>query len=129
MHSSRMRTTSSLTVSHSVCWGHVCHAYPPHIASATHAPPHCHACHPCHACPPLPCLPPPTMHIPLPHMPPPAMYTSLPCMPPYHACPSATPPLPCTPHMPTDPMHASPRTEFLTHASENITLAQLRCGR
>ena len=44
-----------------------------------------------------------------------------PCMPPaMHA------PLPCTPPS----MHTPPPlwTEFLTHASENITLPQIRCG-
>ena len=75
MHSSRMRTARSLTVSRSIC--HVC---PP-----PHTPPY-HALVPCHACP-------------LPHIPP--------C----HTCP---PP---------------PWTEFLTHASENITFPELRCGR
>ena len=57
---------------------------------------------PCHTCP-------PAMHAPL-----------LPCMPPpHHACP--------LPRMPPA-MHAPLWTEFLTHASENITLPQLRCG-
>ena len=68
---------------------------------------------PCHAWP-LPCMRPPTTHDPLPCMPS-AMHA--PC----HACPPAThDPLPCT-----SPLW----TEFLTHASENITLAQLCCGR
>ena len=71
MHSSRMCTARSLTISRSICWGALpcmapcntcspctppathapCHAHP----LATHAPlPHtlpCHTCPPCHACP------------------------------------------------------------------------------
>ena len=91
MHSSRMRTAHSLTISHSIC--HACphHAHPLPCML------------PCHSCP-LPCMP-PTTHAPPHHACPPAMHT--PC----HACP-----LP-------------PWTEFLTHASENITLLQLRCGQ
>ena len=56
----------------------------------------------------------PAMHAPLPCIP-------LPCMPPCHARP-----LPCMPPATHAP---SLWTEFLTHASENITLPQLRCGR
>ena len=62
MHSSRMRTACSLTVSRSICRGGVyathapramhapCHAQPPPCmppSPATHAPPPCHACPPC----------------------------------------------------------------------------------
>ena len=103
MHSSRMRTTRSLTISCSIC-----HAHPPAMHApfhachppATHAPlpctSPCHAwcpchTHPCHACPPAthappatyaPCHthPPPCMP-PLPCMPP-ALYAPLPCIPP-----------------------------------------------
>ena len=130
MHCSRMGTARSLTVSRSIC--HVC---PPetHTPHAMHVPPAMHApCHtralsctppamhdptthaptthtPCHTCPP-PCMPPcmqPPTHAPLPSMPP-TMHA--PC----HACPPAA----------TYAPHACPPplwTEFLTHASENIT--------
>ena len=99
MHSSRMRTACSLTISRSIYQGrgHACHACtpPPHMPPAMHVP--CHACPPCHTYP-LPCMPPP--HMPPCHACPPAMHT--PC----HACPP-----PCTPcHVPllphTPPMHA-----------------------
>ena len=89
-------------------------AHPP----ATHAPlprmPHCHACPPAmHASPPHACLP--AMYAP-------AMHAPLPCT------PTATHTSPCHAHPPA--VHAPPPwTEFLTHASENITLPQLRCGR
>ena len=63
MHSSRMRTAHSLTVSRSICWG-ACMACTPPVM---HAPPATHA--PCHAC----C---PAMHT-----------TPSPHMPPSHACP------------------------------------------
>ena len=73
----------------------------------------------CHACP-LPCMPPSHACPPATHAPP-AMHAPLPDIPPSHTCPPAThTPLPCTP---------PPWTEFVTHASENITLPQLRCGR
>ena len=68
MHSSRMRTVRSLTVSRSICWGgvgggHVWHACPP----AMYVSPR-HTCSPCHTHT-------PTTHItPLPHMPPPATH-------------------------------------------------------
>ena len=72
MHSSRMRTTSSLNVSRSICRG----AYVPCMPPATHAPHHAQ---------PLPHMPPATHN-------PPAMHA------PHHTCPPAihTPP-PCTP--------------------------------
>ena len=113
MHSSRMRTAHSLTVSCSICQGGACMACMPpyHTCPPSHMPPAMHATHyacslpsmhtttlphtpPCHAHHPsatnaTPCHPcPPTMP-PLPHMLPPAMHT--PC----HVCPPAThaPPL------------------------------------
>ena len=97
MHSSRIHTAHSLTVSRSIC----------------------HAC-PCHTCP-------PAMHTPLPCMPPP-------CTPPAtHTHPAMHIPPPCMPHpnmhIPCHTCPPYPWTEFLTHASENITLPQLRCGR
>ena len=57
----------------------------------------------------------------VPHMPPQPYMPPRPCMPPGHACPPAMhAPQPCMP-----PSHAPPLwTEFLTHASENITLPQ-----
>ena len=59
MHSSRMRTARSLTISHciyqwGVCMLHMppCHAHlPPCMPPVTHAPP-------CHVCPLLPCMSP-----------------------------------------------------------------------
>ena len=137
MHSSRMHTACSFTVSHSIC----------HTCTPCHAQP-LPCMPPCHACP-LPCMP--SCHAPLPHTPPcmpPAMYAPLPCMPPCHSyppamhAPSAThaphhacPPTmhaPCRACPPTThtPCNAHPPwQEFLTHTSENITLPQLRCGR
>ena len=93
MHCSRMHTTCSLVISHSIC--------PlPHMPPATHSPLPCTPT--MHA--PLPCMPPaihastthtpchvqpPAMHIPLlPCMPPPAMHATLPCMPPAMHTPS-----------------------------------------
>ena len=61
IHSSRIRTARSLTVSHSICHTHPpamhapCHACPP----AMHAPCHTHplpCMHPCHTCHPPVCL-------------------------------------------------------------------------
>ena len=81
-----------------------------HTLPATDAPCHAHplSTHtPCHACPPPPHMP-PTMHTPATHAPMPHIYT-----------------LPCTPPA----MHAPLWIEFLTHACENITLPQLRCGQ
>ena len=56
-----------------------------------------------------------------------ACHTFPPChtYPPSHTPPAMHTPLPCTPPGTHDPMW----TEFLTHASENITLPQLRCGQ
>ena len=78
---------------------------PPHLACPPQPcmPPSNHACPPSnHACPPQPCMPPTTTHTP--HN---------------HACPPQ-------PRMPPRTMHAPLPlwTEFLTHASENITLPQ-----
>ena len=100
MHSSRMRTARSLTVSRSIC--HACPLCYTHPS-------------PCHACPP-PCMPPamhthphhamhapPTMHAP--HACPPAMHAPLPCTPPTMHAPCHACPLPCTP--PTA-MHTPP---------------------
>ena len=92
MHSSRMRTARSLTISHSICCG-------------THAPPAMHAplCH-TH---PLPLMPP------MPHMPPCHAHL-LPCMPPtmhtpHHACPPpCMPPVTHAPPAMHDPCHACP---------------------
>ena len=81
MHSSRMHTACSLTISCSICWGRVqwwarqlCPL--PCMPSAMHVP--------------LPCMP-PAMHVPLPCMPP-AMHAPLPCMPPTMHAPCHTPP-------------------------------------
>ena len=93
MHSSRMRTARSLTVSRSIFHAQPpsppCHATPVamHASLATHAP--CHTC-PCHA--------PPTIHAPTTHAPLSCMPPPLPCMPPCYACP-----LPCM-----SPCHACP---------------------
>ena len=71
MHSSRMCTVHSLTVSSSICWGgHVCHTCPPAMHTPCHKCPH-HTCHSCHACPSC-------------HAFPPAMHAPLPCMSPLH---------------------------------------------
>ena len=99
MHSSRMPTARSLTVSHSICWWVCvpCHACPPtmHTPSpATHNP--CHAC-PCHAYP-LPCTAPHHACLPLPCMPPHATHTRA-CMLPAMRAPCHVCPLPCTPPM------------------------------
>ena len=102
MHSCRMRTARSLTVSHSIHWGGMC---VPCMPAAMHAPtthypppppcmPHHHACH-------LPCMPPPH-------------HACSPC----HAC------LPAT-HA---PCHACPPSGQ-TDTCENITFANFVCGR
>ena len=125
MHSSRMRTARSLTVSRGICQACPLAMHAPH-----HAPP-CHACHPAtHAAlPHMPTLPHtpyhacphPVMHAPLPHMPPamhPPPCTPPPCTHPRHSCP----PSPC--HA-SPPCHVPPLwTETLTHATQNITLPQ-----
>ena len=157
MHSSRMRTVRSLTVSRCILGTHPAIMYAPH----THTPQQ-----PCmpplpatiqplsnHACPPQPHMPLATMHTPHNHACPqqPHMHPPQPCMPPSnhecplppsnHTCPlqqpctppsanHAYPPQPCMPPSnhtlqphPTT-MHVPPWTEFLTYASENITLPQ-----
>ena len=151
MHSSRMCTAHLLTTSCSICCG--MHAPLPCMPSpppAMHAPCHTqspatHAPSNSHACPPSCMSPtmhvPPAMHSPLPHtpchaFPPgmhalPTMHAPLPCTAPHHTCP-----LPHTLPCHTSPCHACPPathapplwTEFLKHASENITLCHLRCG-
>ena len=148
MHSSRMRTICSLTVSHGICHG--THAPPPSMPPLP--------CMPlCHACP-LPCMPPchaclPAMHAPC-HAHPsamhaPAMHAPLPCMVPCHACPHHThapfpchacPPLPCMPpHHARSPCHACPPPHMPHHhvcpfcgqtdTCENITFANFVCGQ
>ena len=100
MHSSRMHTAHSLTVSCSICSGVCVPDMPPlpFMHPAMHTPHHAY---------PLPCMPPAT-HAPPPHIPP------LPCMPPsamhtpchthpHHAYPHHTCPLPCTGRYPPPP--------------------------
>ena len=128
MHSSRMRTSRSLTVSRSICHTcpppctPLCHTHPPLCMppSATHGPlprrplpcmPPCHACPPpCHACPP-PCMPSPTPR---------------PCMPPHHTCPSHHT-LPPATHAPPA-MHATPPPRGQIDTYKNITFANFVCG-
>ena len=115
MHSNRMRTARSLTVSPSICHTYhpTTHTPLPCMHPAKHAPPH-------HAT--LPHTPRPAKHVPpamqpchthpnLPNMPPlpcnPATHTDLPCIPPCHATLPHTPtchtsPLPCNPATHTD---------------------------
>ena len=133
MHSSRMCTARSLTVSHAHAICHGMQAPPPcmpptmhapmHILPATDVPP---ACIPPATYP--PCMP-PTMHAPLPCMPP-AMHTSPPCMP---SLPRMLPP-PCTApyHAPLPAMHAPSATHApcgQTHTCKNITFANFVCGQ
>ena len=118
MHSSRMRTARSLTVSRSICWG-VC--MPP----AMHAP--CHT-HPLPCMPPtLPCTPPPLPHTPHPppHMPPNPPHACP--LPHCHACPQRT----CPPPLPHTPSHghAHPPPWTDRHTCKNITFANFVCGR
>ena len=130
MHSSRMRTAHSLTISHGILAGvHILPHMPPcHTCNHTptmHTP--CHACPlphmlpPCHTCPP-PCMPPatpqchacPLCHAhPVSYMPPchthlPAMHTPLPCMSLCHACPPVN---------------------RMTDRCTNITFANFVCGQ
>ena len=113
MHSSRMRTARSLTVSRRIlctpsATTHIPsnHTHPPsnhaHPPATTHAPSN-------HACPLA------TTHAPQqPHTHPPTPTPQQPRMPPCnHAC-----------HPSKPRTHPSLWTEFLTHASENITLPQ-----
>ena len=115
MHSSRVRTTRSLTVSpYSIVFARGCVW---HVPSTTHAP-HC-------ACP-LPCMP-PCHTCPLPHMPP--CHTCPLC----HACPPAThAPLPCMPPTMHALCHAWPPCHAhspcgQTDTCKNITFANFVC--
>ena len=105
MHSSRMRTARSLTVSHGICRGtHVpCHTQPHHACPLPHMPPATHA--PYHACPPSHAWP-PAMHAPC-HAHPPCHACPLPCMPPCHTCP-----LKCMPPATHAP---PPKSEYSLH--------------
>ena len=99
MHSSRMRTACSLTVSHGIC--HTC------PNPAMHAP--------------LPCMP-PTMHTPLPCTP---YHTHpLPCTLLHHTCPTTAKHAP-TMHA---PLPRTPPSLW-TDTCENITFANFVCGR
>ena len=114
MHSSRMRTARSLTVSRSICHAcplscmPPCHTCPPAMhPPAMHAPPATHTFPAMHA--PLPCM------SPLPHMPPvpcmpPATHTPLPCLSPLPHMPScnAHPPATHAPYHAHPPCHAHP---------------------
>ena len=134
MHSSRMRMARSLIVSPYLIMSHACspgsnHTCPPGatmhapLGATMHAPKSNHA-HP----PEKPCTPPRSnMHAPGSN----------------HACPPgatthALPEQPCMPPSSLEQPHMFPWeqpcmlplwTELLTHASENITLPQLRSGR
>ena len=145
MHSSRMPTAHSLTVSCSnQRWG-VCI---PHMLPAMHTALPCmspamHAPH--HACPPathtpnhthtLPCTPPathaPTTHAPChacPHHTCPLPCTSPAMHAPHHACPlSCMPPTTHTPCHTCPPCHACPT--LWTYTCKNITFANFVCGR
>ena len=137
MHSSRMRTARSLTVSRSICWrGHACHTCLPamhaplphmcpfNVLPVPHMPPsttHAPAMHtPCHACP-------PATHAPLPCTPS-VMHTPLPCMPPAMHAPCHVCPLPCMPlaFMPhTHPHTRPPPPRGQTDTCENITAVKM----
>ena len=112
MHSSRMRTARSLTVSHCIRKTEKTTHAPP-LNKTTHAPPN------------------KTMHAP------PNKTTHAPPNKTTHAHPRPNKTTHAHPR-PNKTMHAPPGatthapppwTELLTHASENITLPQLRCGR
>ena len=113
MHSSRMRTARSLTISrHVLCMppatmhGPRNHACPPQLCTP-----------PYHACPPQPCMPPLSCMPPCNH-----------ACPPYHACPhNHTCPLPPpTTHAPPPATHACPPVNRITDTCKNITFPQLR---
>ena len=132
MHSSRMRTARSLIVSLYLVISHACLPFTTHIPFTTHTPLH-HApsLQPCmapsnHACPQEPCMPPRTMHAPSNHAHPPSPHMS----PSNHACPPANTHALITMHAPPS-NHARPPPcgQNSWHASENIALPQLRCGR
>ena len=100
MHSSRMRTARSLTVSCHI----LCMPPPPHNHTpppAIHAPCN-HTCPPNHTSPPTTMHPPATMHAPSNYAPPATMHT-----PRNHACPPTTMHAPPQPHMPPS-NHACP---------------------
>ena len=134
MHSSRMCTARSLTISCHILCTPCNHAHPPtamhgplqpcmppsnhaHMhPTTTHAPPSNHACPPATTHAPNHTCPLATMHTP-----------RQPCTPPNHTCPPATmhaPRQPCTtPGNNTRP----PRGQ--THTCKNITFANYVCGR
>ena len=70
-------------------------------------------------CTPVGCVPPASVAVSPARMPP-----SLPCTPPPHMPPHHTHPLPLIPPPPPPATRGPSRTEWLTHASENITLPQ-----
>ena len=118
IHSSRMPTAGSLTVSPYliVFAGGACVACTPLPCTPLPCMPPCHA--PCHVCP-LPHMP-PTMHAPLPCTPPP-------CTPPAMHTPPPCTPLPCMP-----PCHAPPGMHppcGQTDTCKNITFANFICGQ
>ena len=122
MHSSRMRTARSLTVSCCIlCTPPGNYACPPQLCmppTAMHAPYN-------HTCPPQPCTPPCN------HTHPPQPHTS----PGNHACPPATTPPRATMHAPWQPHmppgnHACPLPpRGQTDTCKNITFANFVCGR
>ena len=118
MHSSRMRTTCSLTVSHHILCtppsNHACPLQPCMPPPQPHMPPSNHA-HP----PPTMHVPPPTTHAPHNHACPPQ-----PCMPPSnHACPPAN-----HTHPPCN--HAYPLAPCgQTDTCKKITFVNFNCGR
>ena len=102
MHSSRMHTTCSLTVSRSICQGGMCppamHTPLPCMSLLPSMPSTMHTPH--HTCP-------PAIHALLPHMPLPCI--PLPHMPSAMHAPCHTHPLPCMPPLPCmSPCHAHP---------------------
>ena len=147
MHSSRMRTARSLTVSRCILrmppWGKTTHtlrqkpcmppgknhACPP--AKTTHAPPPAKTMHAPlgknHACPPAKTMHAPlakTMHTPDKNHSPLAKTTHAPLPPSNHACP------PMSNHAcPPPSNHARPPVNRITDACENIAFANYVCGR
>ena len=124
MHSSRMRTARSLTVSHRK--NHACPPPQKHAClprKTTHSPPSNHTRpleQPCmppqsnHTCPPLeqPCMPHQSNHACLPHEP--------------HMLP---PPPGATMHAPPKQPHMPPPMDRMTDTCKNITFANFVCGR
>ena len=124
MHSSRMRTARSLTVSRRIPRTHIPptmhaprnHTHPPPATMHTPWQPCIHPWQPCmplsnHTPPGNHTYPPATMHAP----------PLQPCIPPWQPC------MPPSNHTPPATMH--PPVDRITDAYENITLPQLRCGR